>query len=169
MYAIIELSGKQFRIEPKKELKVPKQPGDIGDKITVDRVLYFDNGKEKLIGTPLIKDIVFNGKIVSHGRDKKIIVYKMKRRKRYRRKHGHRQDFTLVAFDDLAITKKKLSSTKKATKTKTTTKKTTEAASSSVKTKQKSTSTKKVAEAKTATKKTDKTSVKSKPTSKKKD
>ena len=159
MYAIIELSGKQFRIEPKKELKVPKQSGDIGDKITVDRVLYFDDGKEKLIGTPLIKDIVFNGKIVSHGRDKKIIVYKMKRRKRYRRKHGHRQDFTLVTFDDLKITKKKSSSTKKATKTKT--------ATSSVKTKQKSSSTKKVAKAKTATKKTDKTSVKS--TSKKKD
>ena len=169
MYAIIELSGKQFRIEPKKELKVPKQSGDIGDKITVDRVLYFDDGKEKLIGAPLIKDIVINGTIVSHGRDKKIIVYKMKRRKRYRRKHGHRQDFTLVTFDDLAITKKKSSTTKKAAKTKTAPKKTTETTASSLKTKQKSSSTKKVAKAKTAAKNTDKTSVKSKPTSKKKD
>ena len=118
MYAIIELSGKQFRVEPKKELKVPKQAGNIGDKISVDRVLYFDNGKEKLIGTPLIKDIVFDANIISHGRDKKIIVYKMKRRKRYRRKHGHRQEFTLVKFDTLAKAKKKVSGSKKAAKTK---------------------------------------------------
>ena len=101
MYAIAELSGKQFRIEPGSELKVPKQPGKVGDKVVLDKVLFFDNDSDKLIGTPFIKDMSIEGKISSHGRDKKIIVFKMKRRKRYRRKHGHRQDFSMVKVDKI--------------------------------------------------------------------
>ncbi len=124
MYAIAELSGKQFRIEPGSELKVPKQPGKVGDKVVLDKVLFFDNDSDKLIGTPFIKDMSIEGKISSHGRDKKIIVFKMKRRKRYRRKHGHRQDFSMVKFDKIE-SKKKKAATKKATTTKTTAKKTT--------------------------------------------
>ena len=124
MYAIAELSGKQFRIEPGAELKVPKQSGKIGDKVVLDKVLFFDNDSDKLIGTPFIKDMSIEGKISSHGRDKKIIVFKMKRRKRYRRKHGHRQDFSMIKFDKIE-SKKKKAATKKATTTKTTAKKTT--------------------------------------------
>jgi len=119
MYAIVELSGKQFRVEPGTELKVPKQSGNVGDKVSVDRILYFDNDKEKLIGTPYVKDMVINGKITSHGRGKKIIVFKMKRRKRYRRKHSHRQEFSLVTFDTLDSPKKKIE--KKSTSPKKTT------------------------------------------------
>lgn len=153
MYAIVELSGKQFRVEPGTELKVPKQSGNVGDKVSVDRVLYFDNDKEKLIGTPYVKDMVINGKITSHGRDKKIIVFKMKRRKRYRRKHSHRQEFSLVTFDTLSTPKKKVAkktaSPKKATtaKAKPTTKSTVAkkpaAKTTAVKSKAKSTTKKK--------------------------
>ena len=73
---------------------------------------------------PFIKDMSIEGKISSHGRDKKIIVFKMKRRKRYRRKHGHRQDFSMIKFDKIE-SKKKKAATKKTTTTKTTAKKTT--------------------------------------------
>ena len=127
MYAIAELSGKQFRIEPESELKVPKQSGKIGDKIVLDKVLFFDNDKDKLIGTPFIKDMSIEAKISSHGRDKKIIVFKMKRRKRYRRKHGHRQEFSMIKFDKIDSKKKtkaKTTAKKTATKAKTTAKKT---------------------------------------------
>ena len=79
MYAIAKLSGKQFRIEPGLELKVPKQSGKVGDKIILDKVLFFDNDKNKLIGTPFIKDMLIEAEISSHGRDKKIIVQKIKK------------------------------------------------------------------------------------------
>ena len=150
MYAIAELSGKQFKIEPGSELKVPKQSGKVGDKIVLDKVLFFDNDKDKLIGTPFIKDMSIEAKISSHGRDKKIIVFKMKRRKRYRRKHGHRQDFSMIKFDKIDSKKKKT-----VAKAKTTAKKTTTKAATKAKTTAKKTTTKAATKAKTTTKKKD--------------
>ena len=147
MYAIAELSGKQFRIEPGIELKVPKQSGKVGDKIVLDKVLFFDNDKDKLIGTPFIKDMSIEAKISSHGRDKKIIVFKMKRRKRYRRKHGHRQDFSMIKFDKIDSKKKKTAAKKKTDPKSTTTKKTT--------TKVKASTKKTTTKAKAVTKKKD--------------
>ena len=150
MYAIAELSGKQFRIEPGLELKVPKQSGKVGDKIILDKVLFFDNDKNKLIGTPFIKDMLIEAEISSHGRDKKIIVFKMKRRKRYRRKHGHRQGFSMIKFDKIDSKKKKVAAKKKTTtKAAATTKTATKA-----KTAPKKTTTKAVAKKKTTTKAT---------------
>tara|TARA_B100000700_G_scaffold327915_1_gene444014 strand:+ start:1210 stop:1686 length:477 start_codon:yes stop_codon:yes gene_type:complete len=158
MYAIAELSGKQFRIEPGAELKVPKQSGKIGDKVVLDKVLFFDNDKDKLIGTPFIKDMSIEAKISSHGRDKKIIVFKMKRRKRYRRKHGHRQEFSMIKFDKID-SKKKKTAAKKKTETKSTAKKVATKAKAATKkttaTKAKTTTKKTTTKAKAATKKKD--------------
>tara|TARA_B100000212_G_scaffold338200_1_gene314344 strand:- start:37 stop:489 length:453 start_codon:yes stop_codon:yes gene_type:complete len=128
MYAIAEVSGKQFKVEPGVDLKVPKQSGKVGDKLIFDKVLYLKNDKDNVVGTPFVKDVTVEAKITSHGRDKKIIVFKMKRRKRYRRKHGHRQEFSIITINKIDSKKKTKAAAKtsaKASEKKTTTKKAT--------------------------------------------
>jgi len=122
MYALINLSGKQIKIEEGKETKIPFQSLKVGSKIKIENVLFFDNGKKKEIGNPFIKSLSFEGKIVSHGEEKKIIVYKKKRRKGYEKKRGHKQKFSMIKVEKLLDkSKKKASATtikKKATTTK---------------------------------------------------
>ena len=132
MYAIAEVSGKQFKLEPGIDLKVPKQSGKVGDKLVFDKVLYLKNDNDNIVGTPFVKDVSVEAKITSHGRDKKIIVFKMKRRKRYRRKHGHRQEFSIITINKIDSKKKTKTAAKtsskaasKATEKKTTAKKAT--------------------------------------------
>tara|TARA_A100001011_G_C14264023_1_gene823854 strand:+ start:607 stop:1071 length:465 start_codon:yes stop_codon:yes gene_type:complete len=134
MYAIAEVSGKQFKVEPGIDLKVPKQSGKVGDKLVFEKVLYLKNDKDNIVGTPFVKDVSVEAKITSHGRDKKIIVFKMKRRKRYRRKHGHRQEFSIITINKIDSKKKTKAAAKtsskpaaKSTEKKTTTKKATTA------------------------------------------
>jgi len=107
MYALVEFLGKQFKIEPGLELKVPFVSGEEGDKLTLDKVLYFEDDKQKSVGKPYVKNMSFNASILSHGRDRKIVVFKMKRRKGYQKKQGHRQQYTVIKIDDLAKTAKK--------------------------------------------------------------
>ena len=74
----------------------------IGEKVTINKVLYFDNDKEKMVGTPHVSGISFDAKITEHGREKKVTVFKFKRRKGYQRKNGHRQQFSLIEFGKLS-------------------------------------------------------------------
>ena len=106
MHALVELAGKQFRVEDGITLKVPHLEGKIGGKVSIDKVLYFDDGKKKTIGNPFVKDMNFNAEILEHGRDKKVIVFKFKRRKGYQRKNGHRQDYTMIKLGKLSSSKK---------------------------------------------------------------
>ncbi|NNL42772.1 MAG: 50S ribosomal protein L21 [Desulfobacterales bacterium] len=99
MYAIVDSGGKQYKVEEGDILKVEKLSGEVGDKISFDKILMFSDGKKVNIGTPLLEDVTVNGHIVEQGKTKKIIVFKYKRRKRYRRKQGHRQQFTAVKID----------------------------------------------------------------------
>ncbi|NOZ07625.1 MAG: 50S ribosomal protein L21 [FCB group bacterium] len=106
MYALVEFLGKQFKVEPGAELKVPHLKGEAGDKITLDKVLYYEDEKKKTVGKPYVKGLSFDASILSQGRDKKVIVFKMKRRKGYQKKRGHRQEYTIIKINDLAKTKK---------------------------------------------------------------
>ena len=129
MYALVEIAGKQFKIEENSQLKVPYNSEKTGDKITFDKVLYFDDGKTKSVGNPYISDLSIDAKVVSHGKEGKIIVFKMKRRKGYQKRIGHKQPYTLVEINNLTAKKKtaakKTTTTKKtAAKKTTTTKKT---------------------------------------------
>ena len=135
MYAIAEVSGKQFKVEPGIDLKVPKQSGKVGDKHVFDKVLYLKNDNDNIVGTPFVKDVSVEAKITSHGRDKKIIVFKMKRRKRYRRKHGHRQEFSIITINKIDSKKKTKAAAKKSSKaaSKATEKKTTAKKATTVK------------------------------------
>ena len=125
MYALVNFSGSQIKIEEGLNVRVPFQNKKIGSKITLDNVLFFDDGKKQQIGSPYIKSLSFEAKIVSHDSDNKILVYKKKRRKGYEKKIGHKQVFSTIKVDKLSVSKKK-SPAKKTTKS-STTKKTTKA------------------------------------------
>ena len=94
MRAIIETGGKQFAVAPNQTIRVPSMAGDPGDKVTFDRVLYAAGSDAVHVGAPHVQGASVTAEIVKHGRGKKIVVFKYKRRKRYSRKKGHRQGFT---------------------------------------------------------------------------
>ena len=112
MYAVVNSGGKQYKVQQGQVLRVEKIPGDIGNPVTFERVLMFSDGENVSIGQPALEDIVVEGHIVEQGKAKKIIVFKYKKRKRYRRKKGHRQEFTAVMIDDIKPKVQKLSETK---------------------------------------------------------
>jgi large subunit ribosomal protein L21 len=101
MYAVIASGGKQYRVESGGILRVEKLPGEIGSPITFDRVLMVSDGDNVRVGTPVVDDAIVQGHIVEQGKSKKIIVFKYKRRKRYRRKQGHRQPYTAIKIDTI--------------------------------------------------------------------
>lgn len=96
MYAIVETGGKQYQMEEGKYLKVELLDGEKDSKIVFDKIVMLANGKKSKVGQPYVKGASVEGKILEHGKDKKIIVYKQKPKKGYRRKQGHRQEFTRV-------------------------------------------------------------------------
>ena len=120
MQALVEHRGKQFLVEENQEFKFPYLGGKAGDKFNLDKILFVDDSKKKEFGKPYIENLSISGEIMSHGREDKIVVFKMKRRKGYQVKKGHRQDFTVVK-----IAKFKKATAKKATAKKTETKKAT--------------------------------------------
>lgn len=99
MYAVVNTGGKQYKVQQGEVLRVEKISGDIGSPVTFDRVLMFSDGENVKIGQPVLDDVAVQGHIVEQGKAKKIIVFKYKRRKRFRRKQGHRQEYTAVQID----------------------------------------------------------------------
>jgi len=95
MYAVIRTGGKQYRVSQGDTLRIEKLPGDVGSSITFEEVLML-GGDAVQVGKPLITGAKVSAEIVAQDRAKKIIVFKMRRRKNYRRKNGHRQWFTEV-------------------------------------------------------------------------
>jgi large subunit ribosomal protein L21 len=99
MYAVVATGGKQYRVIEGDVLRVEKIVGEVGDPVAFDQVLMVGEGEDVRIGRPIVDGALVRGKIVEQGKNKKIIVFKFKRRKRYRRKQGHRQLFTAVKID----------------------------------------------------------------------
>lgn len=104
MYAVIQTGGKQYLAKPGEEVKVEKLEGNVGDTITFERVLLTSDGENINIGKPYLENTKVVGRITRHDRDKKIVVFKYKRRKNYRKKRGHRQGFTKVRIEDIKVT-----------------------------------------------------------------
>ncbi|GAU07737.1 50S ribosomal protein L21 [Desulfoplanes formicivorans] len=96
MFAIVEAGGKQFRVQEGLTVKVAKMDAEAGSELSLDKVLMAGEGEDLKIGTPYVDGAKVTCQVVEHGRDKKIIVFKKKRRKDYRKKQGHRQDFTTL-------------------------------------------------------------------------
>jgi len=103
MFAIISSGGKQYKVSENTVLTVNKLAGNPGDKITIDEVLFASDGKEFSLGDPQIKGAKIDAEIVKQDRDRKILVFKKKRRKNYRRMNGHRQDITFLKVTSMNI------------------------------------------------------------------
>ena len=103
-YAIVEISGRQFWIETGKYYDFNRIPTELGQQITLNRVLLLNNEGEVLIGIPYLESVKIKGKILEHLRGKKTIVYKMRPKKKTRKKQGHRQELTRVLIEDIIIT-----------------------------------------------------------------
>lgn len=101
MYAVVNSGGKQYKVQQGQILRVEKISGDVGSPVSFDRVLMFSDGENVSIGQPALENIAVEGHIVEQGKAKKVLVFKYKRRKRYRRKKGHRQQFTAVLIDSI--------------------------------------------------------------------
>lgn len=99
MYAVIRSGGKQARVAPGDTVRLEKLAGEVGDSVELSDVLMLGEAGEPRVGTPLVDGAKVRGTILAQGRGDKIIVFKMKRRKGYRRKQGHRQSYTEVRID----------------------------------------------------------------------
>ncbi len=96
MYAVVEIAGKQFKVAPSEKLKVPRLKAEVGQEVKFDKVLLVsDNGSVK-VGNPTVEGMKVEAKVLNHGKDEKVIVFKKKRRKGYRVKRGHRQGYTEI-------------------------------------------------------------------------
>ncbi len=102
MYAIIDVGGKQIRVTPEEVVRVPLLTAEVGSPVTFDRVFALRKNGEVKIGTPLVKGAKVIAEVLSHGKADKVIVYKYRRRKFYRRKKGHRQPYTEVRISEIA-------------------------------------------------------------------
>jgi large subunit ribosomal protein L21 len=103
MYAIVNIAGKQYKVAEGDKLQVARLSSEVGDKVNFDNVLLTDDGKNIKIGKPAVKGAVVSAEVLEHGRHKKILVYKKKRRKGYQRKNGHRQDFSAIKVNSIKI------------------------------------------------------------------
>ena len=101
MYAVVAAGGKQYKVEEGDILRIEKVTGNVGDALTFDKVLLISDGDNLTIGQPMVEKALVSAQIVEQSKSKKIIVFKYKRRKRYRRKQGHRQLYTAVKIDSI--------------------------------------------------------------------
>jgi large subunit ribosomal protein L21 len=94
MYAVIKTGGKQYRVAAGEKIKVEQIAADVGQEITIDQVLAVGNGADLQVGTPLVSGAIVKATVVSHGKHDKVRIFKMRRRKNYQKRQGHRQGYT---------------------------------------------------------------------------
>lgn len=103
MYVIVEIAGQQFKAEKGRKLYVHRLQGDEGSAVSFDRVLLTDNDGQVNVGTPVVEGSKVNAKILRHLKDDKVLVFKKKRRKGYRKLNGHRQYLTQILIEDVLV------------------------------------------------------------------
>ena len=96
MYAVVKTGGKQYRVAAGEKLKVEQIPADIGSEIVLSEVLVVADGEKLTTGAPLVSGATVTARVVAHGRGDKVRIYKMRRRKHYRKSQGHRQNYTEI-------------------------------------------------------------------------
>lgn len=101
MYAIVDILGKQFKVTQDQFVYAPKMDGEEGASVEFDQVLLISNGEEVEVGAPAVAGAKVSGKILGHLKGDKVIVFKKKRRKGYKKKNGHRQEFTKVLIENI--------------------------------------------------------------------
>ncbi len=103
MYAIIETGGKQYKVEEGQQLKVEKLDAEVGSEVSIDKVLLVKKDDEILTGAPLLENAKVVAEVLETAKGKKIIVFKYKRRKNYRRKKGHRQWYSKIKIKEIKV------------------------------------------------------------------
>jgi len=101
MFAIAEIAGRQFQLSAGLKLRVPLLDANAGDKVAVDRVLALIDGDKSRFGSPSLDDVSIDATVLEHGKGTKVINFKMKRRKGFRRMRGHRQNYTLITVNGI--------------------------------------------------------------------
>lgn len=101
MYAVIKTGGKQYKVEAGATLKVEKLLGDVGSRLVIDKVLMINDGDNTTIGAPLVAGATVSATVLSHGRADKVMIFKFRRRKHYRKTQGHRQSFTEIQIGEI--------------------------------------------------------------------
>jgi large subunit ribosomal protein L21 len=101
MYAIIRTGGKQYKVAPGEKLRVEQLPAEVGSEIVLDQVLMVGDGESVRLGAPVVAGATVKATVVAHGRGEKLTIFKMKRRKNYRRHQGHRQGFTELKIEGI--------------------------------------------------------------------
>jgi large subunit ribosomal protein L21 len=101
MYAVVNTGGKQYKVQKGETLRIEKIAGEVGSQVTFDKVLMVADGETFRVGQPLLEKAIVQASIVEQDKAKKIVVFKYKRRKRYRRKQGHRQPYTAIRIDGI--------------------------------------------------------------------
>jgi large subunit ribosomal protein L21 len=102
MYAVIKTGGKQYRVSAGTKIKVEQLPADVGAEVTLDEVLMIGSDGDVKLGKPLLSGAAVKAKVLSHGRGDKVRIFKMRRRKHYRKTQGHRQNFTELEIVGIA-------------------------------------------------------------------
>ena len=101
MYAVIKTGGKQYRVQAGEKIKVEQIPADVGSQIVLDQVLMVGSGDAVTIGQPLVAGALVNATVVSQGRHDKVTIFKMRRRKHYQKRQGHRQNYTEIQIGEI--------------------------------------------------------------------
>jgi large subunit ribosomal protein L21 len=102
MYAVVKIKNQQFRVSPDLKLQVPLMDEEVGAKLSFDEVLLVADGDDVKVGAPTVAGATVAAEVLNHGRSRKIIVFKKKRRKNYRRKNGHRQQYTEIKITGIS-------------------------------------------------------------------
>ena len=102
MYAVIKTGGKQYKVATGEKIKVEQIAADVGQEIVIDQVLAVGEGSSITVGTPLVSGATVTVTVLSHGRGDKIRIFKMRRRKHYQKRQGHRQNFTELQIGVIA-------------------------------------------------------------------
>ena len=102
MYAVVKTGGKQYRVSAGQKLKVEQIPAEVGAEVTLDQVLMVGEGESVKVGAPLVAGASVKCTVVSHGRHDKVKIFKMRRRKHYQKRQGHRQNYTELRIDTIA-------------------------------------------------------------------
>ncbi|MFT4104072.1 MAG: 50S ribosomal protein L21 [Burkholderiaceae bacterium] len=102
MYAVIKTGGKQYKVAAGEKIKVEQMPADIGAEVTIDQVLAVGRGDQIAVGAPLVQGATVSATVLSHGRHDKVRIFKMRRRKHYRKSQGHRQNYTELLIGKIA-------------------------------------------------------------------
>jgi len=103
MYAVIRSGGKQYRVAPGQTIRLEKLTGEVGAKVELGNVLLVENDGKIQVGSPLVANAKIQATVLEHDRSKKVLVFKKKRKKQYRRTQGHRQDYTAVRIDNIIL------------------------------------------------------------------